>query len=97
MSIEKQVTITIDVSNIKTTKELHLLLKKVFELPDFYGENWNAFWDTITGFIELPMKIQFIGWSNLERILPSDAYNLLELFNDFNEEYPDEKREILYH
>ncbi|MFC4323264.1 barstar family protein [Litchfieldia salsa] len=88
--------LTIDVSSIKTSKELHLLLKESLELPDFYGENWNAFWDAITGLIDLPMNIQFIGWSNLEEKLPSDANTLIECLTDFNGEYSDEKRKFLF-
>ncbi|MFD2216434.1 barstar family protein [Metabacillus endolithicus] len=97
MSIKKQSMITIDVSSINTSQELHLLLKEALELPNFYGENWDAFWDAITGLIELPVKIEFIGWESLEAKLPSDANVLLVCLNDFNEEFPDERRDFLFH
>ncbi|KGX90045.1 MULTISPECIES: barstar family protein [Pontibacillus] len=97
MSIEKNDMITIDVSTINTVQELHILLKKALEFPDFYGENWDAFWDAITGLIDLPMKLQFIGWSNLEDKFPSDANILLECLTEFNEEFPEEKRLFLFH
>ncbi|MER6991322.1 barstar family protein [Saccharopolyspora hirsuta] len=35
--------------------------------------NWDAFWDAITGLVELPDEITFIGWDSLEEKLPRDA------------------------
>jgi len=95
LSGEKAI-VTINVCNVKTSQELHSLLKESLEFPDFYGENWDAFWDAITGLVELPMVLQFISWSNLKEKLPADANALLECLNDFNEEYPNEKRELLF-
>jgi hypothetical protein len=43
--------VTLDVSTIQDSMELHSLLKKELELPDFYGMNWDAFWDAITGLV----------------------------------------------
>nr|WP_257207653.1 barstar family protein [Bacillus cereus] len=43
-------------------KEFYLLFKEKLEFPDFYGENWDAFWDCITGSVfPLPNKIIFEG------------------------------------
>lgn len=95
MNIERKLMVRIDVSNIKTTKELHTLLKEMLDFPDYYGENWDAFWDAITGLIELPTILQFIGWSNLEKNLPYDAKVLFECLNDYNKEFPDYKTDTL--
>ncbi|PGP92603.1 hypothetical protein COA10_31495 [Bacillus cereus] len=43
MRNEHKSTMVIDVSNIYNAKELHLLFNEKLELPDFHGENWNAF------------------------------------------------------
>ncbi|MGE1042627.1 barstar family protein [Bacillus wiedmannii] len=51
---------------MKTTKELHKLLKERLGFPDFYGENWDAFWDAISGLIELPTTVQFIGMKQFD-------------------------------
>lgn len=96
MSIERNSIVTIDVINIKTTKELHKLLKERLDFPDFYGENWDAFWDAITGLIELPTIVQFIGWSYLEKNLPNDAEVLQECLKEYNKEYPDDKTEYFF-
>ena len=83
---ERKPTVKIDVTNIKSSTELHLLLKDMLGFPNFYGENWDAFWDAITGLVELPMQIQFVGWGFLERNLPFDAKIMKECLSDYNEE-----------
>ena len=41
---EKKI-ITLDLTNCKYLGEIHQRIKKAFDFPDFYGENWSAFWD----------------------------------------------------
>lgn len=43
---EKRI-ITLDLTNCKYLGELHQRIKKAFDFPDFYGENWSAFWDML--------------------------------------------------
>nr|WP_088041288.1 barstar family protein [Bacillus sp. EAC] len=87
--------VIIDVSKIKTDKELHLILKEKLNFPDHYGENWDAFWDTITGSVELPKKLVFVGWSELESKLPEDSSIMKECLIDHNREFPDWKCDFL--
>jgi RNAse (barnase) inhibitor barstar len=97
LSNERELIVTIDVTNIKTANELHLLLKEKLEFPDFYGENWDAFWDAITGLVApLPNKIIFHGWSELEKNLPSDAKIMKECLHDYNEDFPNWKSEVFF-
>ncbi|EAD2031189.1 hypothetical protein Y843_08530 [Listeria monocytogenes] len=58
-----------------------------------YGGNWDAFWDTITGLVELPEKIIFEHWSDLEESIPDEANSLKEMLNNFNKKYPMMKTE----
>ncbi|WP_248733733.1 barstar family protein [Neobacillus rhizosphaerae] len=87
---------SIDVSNIKKSKELHLLLKEKLEFPDFYGENWDAFWDAITGLVELPDKLEFIGWAKLQKKLPRDATIMKKCLVDYNKESYVKKCEFIF-
>ncbi|MEB3749710.1 hypothetical protein EP10_000549 [Geobacillus icigianus] len=93
-SSRKQVTL--DVSHIQDSKELHSLLKKELDLPDFYGMNWDAFWDAITGLVELPEILIFEGWDHIERKLPEDSQTLMNILKDFNEQYPLWKCQVIY-
>ncbi len=85
----EETSITIDVSLIQNSHELHQLLKEKLSFPDTYSEDWDDFWDIITCQIELPKKLQFIGWSELERQLPEDSIILIEYLLEHNQEFPD--------
>lgn len=88
MVYERIELVQIDISNATSSNELHTLLKKQLQLPDFYGMNWDAFWDSITGLIEMPKHLIFIGWNNLVNEIPNDAQIMQELLNDLNKQYP---------
>lgn len=75
---------TIDLGNIGSVQELHLKFKTELDFPDFYGMNWDAFWDTITGLIDMPEELILINFEQLEQDLPSDAEILRELITDYN-------------
>lgn len=92
----KQDKLILDVSAIQNSTDFHYLLQKKLELPDFYGMNWDAFWDAITGLIELPENLIFEGWHNIEKKLPKDSQILINLLNEFNEQYPHCKCKVIY-
>jgi RNAse (barnase) inhibitor barstar len=86
----------IDVTEVRTNNELHTLLKEKLKFPSYYSENWDAFWETITGIVELPNKIEFVGWSEMARRLPEDSQIMKECLLEHNEEFPDWKCEFLF-
>lgn len=75
---------TIDLGHIGSVQELHLKFKTDLGFPDFYGMNWNAFWDAITGLIEMPEELILINFEKLEQVLPTDAEILRELVTEYN-------------
>ena len=38
-------SVTLDLTDCKYVGELHQRIKEVFCFPDYYGENWDAFYD----------------------------------------------------
>ena len=42
-----QKTIILDITDCKDLNDLHKRIKSTFNFPDFYGENWDAFWDLL--------------------------------------------------
>ncbi|MCC8435245.1 barstar family protein [Brevibacillus sp. M2.1A] len=88
--------VVIDVSEVKDPFELQNVLKEKLGFPDFYGKNWDAFWDAITGLVMLPEKLVFIGWDDLVRNLPKDAEFLEKLIEKKNNKYPSTFVEVDY-
>lgn len=74
----------IDLQEIGSIDELHQVFKDRLAFPDFYGRNWDAFWDTITGLVELPEQLTLLHWSSFVRKFPKDGKILLRLVRDYN-------------
>lgn len=47
----------LDFSQCKTWGEVYREIKTKLELPDWCGENINAFWDALTGIMYTPAEI----------------------------------------
>lgn len=78
----------INLSKVTSERELHELLARSLSFPNFYGLNWDAFWDSISDLVSLPERIVFTGSSTLKDMLPSSYEQLQNCFNDLIEEYP---------
>lgn len=91
----KQQIISIDLNEIKTIEELHKILKIKLRFPDFYGDNWNALWDAITGLVAMPKILEFNNWDSFAERLRSDSAIFKKIIDDFNNlNYIDGKIEI---
>ncbi len=53
-------TVIIDFSKCKYPMDLHNEIREKLELPEWYGNNLDALWDMLTGFIETPITITVI-------------------------------------
>lgn len=63
----------IDVGSVRSERDLHEVLKRELGFPWFYGMNWAAFWDAITGLVQMPRSLRFIHWAELEAREPLAA------------------------
>ena len=75
-------------------------LKEKLKLPETFGDNLDALYDSITGFTELPLSIEFVNMSveqleDFEDLLTTleEADEELEefAFSYFLEQYEDEE------
>ena len=41
-------TIVLDLTGCKNLWDIHNQIKKAFDFPDWYGENWDAFYDLLS-------------------------------------------------
>jgi len=87
-AIRKKI-ISIDLSKIKSMEDFHNILNLELSFPDFYGRNWDAFRDSITGLVEMPDILYLTGYNEFLSLLPHDAKILKEIVADFNERIPE--------
>ncbi|MEE9727265.1 barstar family protein [Listeria seeligeri] len=95
MDDSREQVVIINLGNVTNKNELQILLKDSLDFPEFYGENWDAFWDTITGLVELPEEIIFEKWPVFTKLLPEEAIKLTSTILHFNTKYPMLKCKII--
>lgn len=45
--MEEKKTITLDLTDCEYLGELHERIRVAFDFPEWYGSNWDAFWDLL--------------------------------------------------
>ncbi len=73
---------TIDGRQIKDEEDFHHIIKQVLDFPDFYGENLDALWDCLTGFIEVPTTVIWMNFKLSRENLGQRAEQIVEVFKD---------------
>jgi len=79
---------TIDLTGIDTKAAFHLLLKRKLGFPEWYGANWDAFWDAICGLVEMPDCLVLRNWQAFAQACPNDMQMLRETIAGYNQEMP---------
>lgn len=72
----------LDFRNIQYYGEMHQIIKEAFDFPDYYGENWDAFWDCIKALVGRPTHIKIIGLTTLEKKFPGEGKMLLDTLEE---------------
>ena len=80
MSKEKYV---VDFTNVKYYLEMHAVIEKSLDFPDYYGCNWDAFWDCLTDMYGDPMYIKIIGLEVIERKFVTAAEKMIGILKEF--------------
>ena len=73
-------------------KTTHLLLKELFDFPDYYGKNLDAFWDCITDYAigclcDGTEKIIWKDFNVSQKNIGDEADILLQLLQEATEKY----------
>ena len=92
----RKALVVLDLTSISTVRELHLLMARTLHFPDWYGPNWDAFWDVIVALVEMPEKLQLLGWNDFETRFPRDAWIMKKCLTELAEEYPAKASEVEY-
>ena len=74
---------TIDFTNVQYYLEMHAVIWKALDFPDYYGCNWDAFWDCLTDMYGDPIHIEIIGLDVIERKFGDSAAKMIEILKRF--------------
>ena len=80
---------TIDFRGVKYYYDMHFTIRDSLEFPDYYGCNWDAFWDCLTDMYGDPIHIEIIGLDVIRRIFDGSADKIIEIFKEFKHNYND--------
>ena len=91
MSKEKY---TIDFTNVNYYLEMHAVIWKALDFPDYYGGNLDALWDCLRDMVGEPIHIEILGLDVVERKFGDYAGKLIETFKELkhyrNDKYSNE-------
>ena len=71
----------LDFSKVQYFDEIHKIIKDALDFPDYYGENWSAFWDCLTDMVDDPIRIQIFGLDVFQRKFPESCAKMLEILD----------------
>lgn len=81
--------VIINGEEFRNIQEFHKYIKVKLELPDYYGENLDALWDCLTGFIDLPLLLVWRNYKKSKGYMGKDIEEILQLFKEVQEELED--------
>lgn len=73
----------IDLAGYETKEAVHKVFKQKLEFPEFYGANWDAFWDSITRLVEMPAEVRLVNWQGFAQACPRDMQILREIIHEY--------------
>ena len=74
---------TIDFTDVKNFLEMHFVIKEALDFPDYYGCNWDAFWDCLTDMVGRPVHIEIIGLNVIEQKFGDEAKKMVDVLKEF--------------
>lgn len=77
-------TVYIDFTDIGDYEDFYAQLKKKIQLPEHFGDNLDALFDTITGDLEMPLHLEFVNMT----------VDQLEIFEDLLTTLEDAEEEV---
>ena len=73
----------IDFREVNYYLEMHAVIWKSLDFPDYYGCNWSAFWDCLTDMYGDPVHIEIIGLDVIERKFDGAAEKMISILREF--------------
>ena len=82
--MKQEKIVTLDLTGCKYLGEIHQRIKEAFDFPDFYGENWDAFWDLLRTECDAD-KIVIIGEETVSKELVPSMEMINEILQELKE------------
>ena len=82
--MKKEKIVTLDLTGCKYLGEIHQRIKKAFDFPDFYGENWDAFWDLLRSECDAD-KVAVVGGDSVSKELSTSVQTMKGILEEFQE------------
>jgi len=77
--------VTVDLSAVSTTSDLHEALAAALGFPAGTARDWDGFLRCITGDCPLPEGLLLKGLDHVETVLPDEAKRLIEVIGEYND------------
>jgi RNAse (barnase) inhibitor barstar len=74
----------VDLSRATGAQDIHAAFATALGFPEWYGRNWDAFWDLISSDHPLPDQLHIRGLDHVEQTLPREADLMLRCLGDYN-------------
>ena len=72
----------VDFSDVKHFIEIHEVLKRDLEFPDYYGGHLDALWDCLTDMLGGINYIEIQGFSNIMKKYPEESKEIYRLLRE---------------
>ena len=84
---------TVDFSKVKYYIEIHEVLKRDLDFPDYYGGNTDALWDCLTDMLGDPSHIEISGFEDIKSKYKNEWDSIIRIFKKtkhaYNDKYSD--------
>ena len=79
----------LDFSECRYLGEIHQVIQQELELPEWYGQNLDALWDSITGIMYVPADIIIVYKPETMKSdeVASEIGRIIEVFNEAAQKY----------
>ena len=93
----------LDFTNVKSWRYFHAIIAAEFDFPDYYGCNWDAFWDCIVDLLlsNKKLNVEIIGldkiYSEQKRNVDMLIEQLKDLKHIYNDEFANSTKIVIHH
>ncbi len=83
--MEQKKIITLDLTDCKYLGEIHERIRVAFDFPEWYGANWNAFWDLLWSECDADV-VEILGEDTLPKSFQSEIETMHKKLSEYKQE-----------